>query len=323
MVIINKINEKEKELIIKLHLDGLNTVQIGKIVNRNNSVIGRFLKRNGYENNGTNSKLNNEDKNKIKKLYLEGLTSKEIYEKFFFNKIGCQEVIERVVRNFGIARKGGHKNNLLHDYFENINTSNKAYFLGFILMDGNIYKYKNCNKSDVVQIAISLQDKYILEILKNELKCDNKISEYNKGRRHECRFGVCSNKMSEDLKKHGVVPNKSLILDKLPLIDKEFIPDLIRGIFDANGSVHIRNNKYKKLIITFYSTNKMLKSIMNQLINDIDIGIHKITDQKNTNVSLFSLSRSEDIINFYNYIYHSDNIICLNRKRNKFIEYLK
>lgn len=318
-----KINEEEKREIINLHLKGYNTVQIGRILNRHNSVIGRFLRKNGYENNGTNSKLNDKDKEFIKKLYLNGLTSKEIYEKYYIDKIGCQEVIERVVRKFGIARKGGYKNEFNHDYFENIDSEIKAYFLGFILMDGNVHECKNKNCSKIIQINLSLKDKYILETFKKEIECDNKISEYNKGKRHECRFGVYSNKMANDLSKYGVVPNKSLILEKLPLIDNKFIPDLIRGIFDANGSVYIRNNKYKKLMITFYSTHKMLESIMNKLIESINIDMHKITDQKKTNVSLFSLSKKEDIINFYRYIYYKKDIIYLKRKKDKFDEYLK
>ncbi len=314
----NYLTQEEKDKILELHEIGMNTVQIAKCLNRHNSSIGRYLKKCGIENNGTNSKLTKSDIEDIKEYYQKGLTSKQIFE-LYNNKVGCEETIQVIIRKNGISRPRGYQNNFKHDYFKQINTSSKAYFLGFLLTDGNVHTYNTLKRQDKIQIGLKYEDKYILDILKNELNSDNKISEYHKNNRDECYFSVASNEMAKDLSQYGIVPNKTFLINKLPSIPKEFIPDLIRGIFDGDGTVFILNSN-KKLRFGFYGTHNLIKEILEFLNKNLNISLNKITD-KNT-VSFVMFGKENDIKKFYNYIYYSDDIVYLKRKFNKFKEYL-
>ena len=264
-------------------MEGFNTVKIGQLLNRSDSSIGRFLRKNGFKNTGTNSKLTNNDKKLIRQLYLSGLTSKQIYE----------------------------------NYFKEINTCDKAYFLGLLLMDGNVINNRKKGNCWTIQISLIDKDKYILEKLKENVKSDNKVGSSN----NMCYFSMFSSKMARNKKKYGIIPRKSLVLEKLPNIEDKYMPDLIRGIFDANGSVYI-TNKNKKLHFSFYSTHSMLESIKDLLRNKLNFPNNKIIDQKKHKVSLMSFSAKKDIINFYNYIYYNEEVTCLKRKKDKFYKYL-
>lgn len=312
------LTQNEKEIIIKMHLDGFNTVQIAKELGRNNSSIGRYLRKQGYKNNKTGRKLSDNDIKKIKELYKGGMTSKEIF-KLFTNKIKCEETIQVIIRNAGLSRAKGYRNEFNHNYFEEINTASKAYFLGLLLTDGNVHEPKRQNRQKIIQIGLMIKDKYILEELKLELNSDNKIIEYNNNNRSECYFRVSSNKMANDLSQYGITPQKTFLIDKAPNISNEFLPDLIRGIFDGDGTVYILKSN-NKLRFGFYGTHKLIEDVVNKLNNEINIPINKITDK--ATVSFITFGAKKDIVNFYNYIYYSKDVVCLLRKRNKFEQIL-
>lgn len=319
----NYLTENEKNEILELYSKGLNTVEIGKILHRNDSTIGRYIRSCGYKNNGTNSKLTQQDKELIKDLYLSGMSSNQIYNNYFKDKIKCSDTILYNIKKMDIPRRNrGNINIVNHNYFNEIDTHDKGYFLGLLLMDGNVFHVKSKGNCWMIQIQLVKEDKYILEKFKQEVGSDNKIIDYKSNQKNAmCHFSIFSYQMANDLKQYGIVPRKSLILNKLPNIKEEYMPDLIRGIFDGNGSVYT-TSKYNQLHFTFYSTHNMLDSIRTLLMKVLNFPCNKIVDQKKENVSLISFSAKKDIKNFYNYIYYNDNITCLKRKKKKFDDYL-
>lgn len=316
----NCLTEEEKEKIIKLYYDGYNTVQTGNVLDRSDCTIGSYLKKCGLKPIGKKRLLSQEDEQKICDLYLNGLTSTEIYEQYYKDKVGCQETIQKTVRKYGIARKAGYKNLIDHNYFENIDTPEKAYFLGLLLTDGNVhYDKRSANRQPSIQIALKGEDIDILEKFKQELKADNKISIYTGDGRFECVFIVHSLKMAQDLEKYDIKPRKTFLINKMPDVPKQYIRDLIRGIFDDDGTVYILT-KDKKLRFGFYGTHNLIQDIIDFLHNEIGLPLNKITDKET--VSFITFGKLEQIKAFYNYIYYSTDVTCLKRKRDKFEKYL-
>lgn len=314
------LTQEEKEKIIQLYNDGYNTVQTGKFLGRSNCTVGSYLKKCGLSPIGQKRLLDEEDEKKICELYLSGLTSTEIYEKFYKNKVGCQETIQKVVRKHGITRKGGYKNLIDHNYFENINTPEKVYFLGLLLTDGNVhYDKRKANRQPSIQIALKGEDVAILRKFRQELQSDNKISIYTGDGRFECVFIVRSLKMAQDLERYDIKPRKTFLINKMPNVPKQYMRDLVRGIFDGDGTVYILT-KEQKLRFGFYGTHNLIQDIINFLHDEIGLPLNKITDKET--VSFIAFGRSEQIKAFYNYIYYSSEVTCLKRKRDKFENYL-
>lgn len=316
----NYLTQEEKDQILKLYYDGYNTVQTGKILGRSDCTVGSYLKKCGLSPIGKKTLLNEEDKREICKLYLGGLTSTEIYEQYYKHKVGCQETIQKVVRDNGIARKGGYKNLMDHNYFETIDTPDKAYFLGLLLTDGNVhYDKRQANRQPSIQISLKGEDIDIIEKFKQEVKADNKISVYTGDGRFECVFIVHSLKMAQDLEKYDIKPQKTFLINKMPEVPRQYTRDLIRGIFDGDGTVYILT-KDNKLRFGFYGTHNLVDDIINFLHCEINLPLNKITD-KDT-VSFITFGKMEQICSFYNYIYYSPDVTCLKRKRDKFEKYL-
>lgn len=307
----------EKDTILQMHSQGYNTVEIATKLKRNNSSIGRYLKKQGLATH-RKGKLTESDIENIKELYLQGMTSKDIFV-LFQHKIQCEETIQGIVRKMGISRHRGFRNEFNHDYFETIDTANKAYFLGILLADGNVHKPKAKGRQCIIQIGLKGEDKYILDKLQDELQTNKTISVYRSKNRYECHFSVYSNKMATDLSKYNIVPNKTFLINKLPNVPSEFIPDLIRGVFDGDGTVYILKSN-NKLRFGFYGTHNLVHDILNTLKSSIDISLNKITD-KDT-VSCVSFGKPTDIMNFYYYIYYSPTVTCLQRKKQKFEQVL-
>ena len=314
------LTEEEKEKIIHLYNEGYNTVQTGKILGRTNGTIGRYLRQCRLNPIGQKRLLTEDEEKKVCELYLNGLTSTEIYDKYFKNKVGCEETIQKIVRKNGIARKGGYKNLIDHNYFECINSPEKAYFLGLILTDGNVhYDKRKGNRQPSIQIVLKGDDVEILEKFMREISSDNKISIYTNNDRFECVFIVHSLKMAQDLEKYGIVPRKTFLIKGMPNVPKEYMRDLIRGIFDGDGTVYTLT-KEQKLRFGFYGTNCLINDIVNFLHNEINLPLNKITDKET--VSFITFGKTDQIKAFYNYIYYSSNVTCLSRKRKKFESYL-
>ena len=116
-----------------------------------------------------------EDKKKdiCYKYLKENWTIKLLTEKYALSRF----VIKKILQENQIPIKRHTKRNRLfmkEDYFEKIDTEAKAYFLGLLFTDGNVF----IGKKEINQIALELtvRDVEILEKLKTELNTNNKIT---------------------------------------------------------------------------------------------------------------------------------------------------
>lgn len=127
------------------------------------------------------------------------------------------------------------------DCFKSINTTNKAYLLGLLLSDGTI-------DNNGYGFQFSSKDRELLEYAKEILKSEHKIVDVNtfdkRTNKTYQRFSIkfSSKEMVNDLQKLGLTNNKGETV-KVPNIDIKYHWDLVRGIFDGDGSIHYTVNK--------------------------------------------------------------------------------
>lgn len=151
-------------------------------------------------------------------------------------QLGCtQDVILRNMEEWKIPRRNKQERNrtytLDRNFFDLINSPEKAYFLGFLYADGH-------NKADTGNISINLQERDVDILIKlKKLINSNCPLRFWKKRKdsHQNQFilSIYSVYMSQQLIKLGCVPKKSLILqfpteDQVP---RNFINHFIRRIF--------------------------------------------------------------------------------------------
>jgi len=197
------------------------------------------------------------------------------------------------------------------NYFENIDTEDKAYWLGFLYADGyvRIGKRNSCQ----LKLKLSQKDKDHILKFKNciESKKDIKDSKdvfFSNGKEYislSSTFNVYSFKIVNDLISHGCVNNKTQKI-RFPNLNNNLIYHFIRGYFDGDGCIFKNKNRPNSFTISICSN----KIFVEELSSFLEIG--KIINYKN--YSLLTFNKIDDIKNFRDLIYKNCNI-CLERKK--------
>lgn len=212
------------------------------------------------------------------------------------------------------------------NYFEDINTPEKAYWLGFIFADGFIGKN---NGYDRFGISISVVDKQHLYKFKEMINSTHPINTYTVSSGYKqgveyCRIIIAEEKLVNDLIKQGCVHHKTNILQP-PNIPKSLRKHWIRGYLDGDGSIIVHNTEYgDSYSIGFTGTDNILNWIMDELFDDKIINRrYPITKRKSEQiVSTFSFGGNYLVKKFLDYIYNNATIY-LQRKYDRYLNLCK
>lgn len=266
-----------------------------------------------------NAKVTEELKNQIIKEYLKKpITLNELANKFNLT----YPTIWKVLKNTPKYSKAKIKNpNLKEDYFENIDSDDKAYFLGLIISDGNVFT-DNTGRQSSISITLDLGDEYMLNNFKNAVLTNTVVAKDGRG---TGQIAVRSNVMAKDLAKYGVIPRKSFFT-YLPEINEKFYGSLIRGIFDGDGSIEAKQtNKRNKFLhcISFCGTHKLMQDISDLIYTKLSLSFKpKVYDYKNRNLSEIKIQRFEDIKKLGLWMYGNSSLFLI-RKRKLFDYFMK
>lgn len=212
---------------------------------------------------------------------------------------------------------------LKEDFFESIDDEYKAYFIGLLISDGNVFidSDKKANRQASISITLDNNDKYILEDFKKIIKTNTKISSDGRGC---CQIAVRSNKMYEDLSKYGIIPNKSF-KTYLPKLNSEMMPHLIRGILDGDGCINSHLIKSGRFLhsISFCGSKQLMNDISDFLFENLKLKTKpKVYTYKDRNLSEISIRNINDMFIVGKYLY-SNATIFLKRKYNKFNNFIE
>ena len=316
---VKRYTDKEKEIIIQLHKENYNTVEIAKKIGRSQSGVEKLLIRNGCKmRHGRYT--TDEELADIYKLYTEGKTCREIFNKYNY-KYNCEEAIQRIIQKAGLSRGKYSKPVILnHDYFESIDNQRKAYWIGMLLADGCVMDYPNRSKK--IKLELKVQDKYIIEEFAKDIETDLLVRSYKYSKKHNSTLTVSSNKMAQDLSKFGIVERKTFKTNSVPIIRKDLMRHLIRGYFDGDGCITLgkRKDQYiHRATAYFCGTEEFLNELNCFLNREVGLEIKELIDMNKYGSNIFNLRyiRNAEIINLYEYLYHESEIF-LHRKKEKF-----
>ena len=197
------------------------------------------------------------------------------------------------------------KYNFNENYFANIDTEQKAYWLGFLFADGNVYK-------NVMTLKLSNLDKSHLELFREHIRSEHKI--YNIDNIFSS-ISISNKKLTKNLISAGCVRKKSLIIE-FPLLPNYLVRHFIRGVFDGDGCISfIRKNSKHKRWNMVSGSQKFINSIQEILEKEI---CHKLTVYKNKNTYALVSSKKNIVESIFNFMY-KDATVYLDRKYQKFL----
>ena len=278
----------------------LSSVQVSKIAYR--LGLTRQSKDDSYK----------EIDDKAYEMYLSGMSQTKIAESLGVDQ---QSMTLRLKRYYNINILPDGKKHFNNTYFHNIDTKDKAYWLGFLLTDGYV------SKGNDFELGIQKQDEKHLEKFKNAIESEHTIQQ---------RFTHCGDKLFPsvrisikdlsfvtDLKNHGCINKKSFTVELPKLDNHELYRDLIEGIFDGDGTVGIYNDYLQCSICS--ASEKFLKEIQEVILQDVG---KLFSLRKYRNLYVLTSISEKKAYKFLKYIY-SKTSLYLDRKYNKYLEFCR
>ena len=189
-----------------------------------------------------NKRITDEIERKFISEYCLGSTAKTIATKYGFK---TNKTVLDVLKKHDVCRRSPKiQTHYKEDFFEKIDSKEKAYFLGLIITDGYIIRDYNG-----FGIQMSSVDNYVLRILLKSIGSANDMQTINMDAKRKLfpntkdmsRLCVYSHKIAMDLKKLGVVRNKSKIIEYKKCVPAKFLSHFFRGLIDGDGTIGVHS----------------------------------------------------------------------------------
>jgi hypothetical protein len=223
------------------------------------------------------------------------------------------------------------------NYFENIDSQKKAYWLGWLITDGYVVSKLNTKRQGIHttnHIGLHLQktDYSVLEELKTELKATYPISTRKRSicktkdgkiinSNESCTFEFSSAKMIQDLAKYGIHQNKTYDVTFPKELESKYYPGFIAGVISGDGCINVKLNHGKTYILRclIAGTFDLIDNIKNILVKEIGVNPDKKITKNKDSKCLYTLELNQtETIALYNWL--QKNGISLMERKNKLIE---
>lgn len=297
--------EKDHTDIINLYIGGMYAKDIAKKYNVSGETILRILKKHNIEIKRyiRKSQFSDKDVQDMACLYDEGYSLKYIGDAYGVDESEIAFLFKKINKE----RRSPPRYHINENYFDCIDTQDKAYILGLFYADGY-----NDTKHNRIQLTLQEKDKHILVEILQKLDSDTPIRLVKKYKEHHKNcywFTICNKHMSQTLASLGMVSGKSLILTFPKWLDKKLYSHFIRGYFDGDG--HIDEHQGYRTNIT--STESFCKSVQDILTEmDIESKMYNPPPYETTTRTL-AITNKKNSKKFLDYLYKDAKMYLLRK----------
>lgn len=334
---IKKLYEENKNDIIQKFLSGLTIKEIANEYNFNYSTLKAMLHNdNIYKPN----KINRNDEIDIVEKYNSGLNILDLTKIYHVGTKKISDILKSYnikyrmnhndkqddfdINNYhyknGFNPYGNRGNNRKYEininYFDTIDSPNKAYILGFIYADGHCC-FDEIKHRYYLRICLKEDDKQILDNIKNELEYTGDIYHIDLSKRRangvnasdqEC-LNINNKYIAQSLNKLGVINNKTYFLKFPNFLQEDLFQHFIRGLSDGDGCIVSTVSMW-----SYTGTYELLLGIKNIVEKKLNIHMSLIKQKKeHENIYRLQISGGKQVKKFLDYIY-KDADLKLNRK---------
>ena len=217
------------------------------------------------------------------------------------------------------GRKNGQANRthfFNENYFDVIDTQEKAYWLGFIHADGSLVFDKKRNRITCLDICIHRRDDNLIEQFVRDIDGDTtKIERFINNRRPMTRIRLRSPVLIETLCNLGVQPNKSFRNDGALIKDRDYFRHYLRGYFDGNGSVYKAREHIRMQII---GPEKLCKDFFAGIEREVGVKGGNVYPSPHSDRHILLYQTNKQCISIANWMY-DDATRYLKRKKDLFM----
>lgn len=312
---MSKISSNQKLEIIEKYKDGMSSVKLAKEYNVSSNCILGILKKSFVE---TRNPRNQKEGKSITEQLLqemvhvyenENLSFKGLAKRFDFSP-------STIAKNFSkhhIKKRtreeidaSNRKYEVDEDYFNEIDTEEKAYFLGLFMSDGS-------NVGRAIKITLQDRDKHILEKLNSFFQPSRPLQFQKRAKPHHHDYYTlyCSNqKIKQSLEKWGCMERKTFQLKWPAFLREDLTRHFIRGYYDGDGTCSYAR---ASIICNFEFANSLKNVISHYLSFEPSIYF----DQRSPRNKTVAITSRKKMFQFLEWIY-TDATIFIQRKYNHY-----
>jgi hypothetical protein len=312
MAIWNKVSEQQSITMAQAYKNGATLSEASAIFGLSIKAARNALDLQGVELR-QKGKLSEAERREIVRLYQNGIKTSILAAEFGVTNGGILALlvdngVER--RSLSASKRTYHCN---HDFFECIDTEEKAYWLGFMAADGCV----EIGKRKTMSLSLASQDESHVARFRDALSSNHPIGRGAKpkqcgrvGKDFYSRLRVCSSKLVDDLCNGGVCPRKSLVLEWPHSLPQELVRHYIRGYFDGDGTWTFKTQKNAgknvQSAFSVISSKEHLLVLQNHLMQECGLGATTICETG----KIFKLSYhgNRQVARIAHYLYHEAKI---------------
>lgn len=304
---IKEFYDKHGEEIIALRENGM---MVKDIAAKFDNVVGvstlsGFLRRNGIV---IRRQLTYDDNLEICERYFNGETPKVLCKDYHVTS----SKIPSIVREMGFSARtrssSKRKYSINENYFDVIDSGEKAYIIGLLLADGS-----RSSIGHTVSLSLQESDYETLVKINRELHNERPIkfvelSKKNPNHSNQYTLYMCGDHLCKSLEYYGITPRKDFTVCFPKNIDEKYYSHVIRGLLDGDGFI---SKSERRCGIT---GNKGLIEFLSDYIHSVlDIHCSVLTPHKGKNTRDLRIAGRKQVKKFLDYIY-KDAALFINRK---------
>lgn len=253
--------------------------------------------------------------------YNQGLSMNEIAKDYDCAPISIGRLLKKNNINIRSLSEAKKKYLLDEHCFDDIDSEEKAYVLGFLYADG--YNREDEHK---IKITLAIYDRDILEKIRAVLKTNApikikkpaKIKNSNYCGAPTATLQISSVYLSNRLKELGIVQRKTYDLIFPKYIPSTLLKHFVRGYFDGDGCITKGRHEYPKATIA--SSLSFLKELKKILESEFIKSCLYQNKKTNKNIAFLDINSKESVAIFFNWIY-SESKIYSDRKYSRYYSY--
>ena len=239
---------------LKMLKEGLGITEISKHFGFQTDGFSTWLENNGYRKKRYHRTNNGFPKEVIRQAYEWCSSGMSVAEAARRLNVWRKKLSRQLKEEYDYHTPKDGKKRLDSNYFHEIDTKEKAYWLGYLAADGSN------GVNGHIEFSQQAAFKSAVVAFKNAIHSQHKLQEKYVNGHLNYRISFIDKEMSKDLFTLGLTANKTYTL-RLPKVPEAFIFDFFRGFMDGDGSINIRQQDGFVTVAFTSASYKMLEDI--------------------------------------------------------------
>lgn len=216
----------------------------------------------------------------IEKYFNQNKNSIELSKEYGFSPVTICKVLKRNGINARDRTQSNRRYPIKEDYFDNIDTQEKAYIMGLLYADG----YNDTSRNSV-NLSLKESDKQILEDITNIIQPDKPL-QFIKIKKPNCenqyRLAIANKHISQKISEYGCMKAKTFLIEFPEWLNKDLTSHFVRGYLDGDGWVGKRT-------ISFVGTEQFLDKLAEIFKVELNLSSYKRKRHKDRKHNIYML----------------------------------